>query len=94
MAFKGKKKYQETSDLVKSVDQVVESQEKNAPESVSGLAKIFIPEKNERSTTTITVRIKPSVKNRFLKFCKVNGLTQSDAIAYWITTACDASNIK
>ena len=94
MALK-KKAYVDADSMVAGINDVVKANAPSVPDvaavdvdsqviSVSDLRK---PPKVERRTASITIRVTPTIKQKFDELCKAEESSQADMFAYWVETA-------
>ena len=91
-----KKKYQNVSATVSEINADVDNnastetvvmepiteQKKEVP--ASAIADLLTPPKEELKSASLTLRMKPSVKKSFVKFCEKKGISQADMFEFWV----------
>lgn len=88
-----KKKYQNVSATVSEINadvdnnastETVVTEPTTVKKNVSGIADLLTPPKEELKTASLTLRMKPSVKKAFVKFCEKKGVSQADMFEFWV----------
>lgn len=88
-----KKKYQDVSATVSEINadvdnnastETVVTEPATVKKNVSGIADLLTPPKEELKTASLTLRMKPSVKKAFVKFCEKKRVSQADMFEFWV----------